>query len=99
MRSLTRIFRLWPAWVLSIATLMVVYAVAPQQLPLLAYKAAFVTFGAINGYWLHVWTMGHIADGRSGADDTMTGTPRDEHPRWRRTVYMVGTAIAYALAA
>ena len=43
--------------------------------------------------------MGHIADGRSGADDTMTGTPRDEHPRWRRTVYMVGTAIAYALAA
>lgn len=102
MAALKRIFRLWPAWILSIATLMVVYAVAPQQLPLLAYKAAFVTFGAINGYWLHVWTMGHLTDfdaPESISELTLTGVGVDQNGRWRRAVYMVGTAMAYALAA
>lgn len=96
--QLKAIFRLWPAWILSFATLMVVYAVAPQQLPLLAYKASFVTFGAITGYWLHVWTMGHIPEPAS--DDTVQlGNLRYEHGKWRRTVYMVGGMVAFALAA
>lgn len=89
MASFKKIFRLWPAWVLSLAMLMVVYALAPQQLSLLAYKAAFVTIGAINGYWLHVWTLGHIVD----------SVDFDQPERWRRTGFMIGTALAYALAA
>lgn len=95
LKTFGRVFRLWPAWILSIAMLMIVYAVAAQQLPLLAYKAAFVTFGAINGYWLHVWTLGHIDE---DSDVTRFGGA-DQHERWRRTAYMVGGALAYALAA
>lgn len=94
MLTFTRIFRLWPAWILSVAMLMIVYAVAPQQLPLLAYKAAFVTFGAINGYWLHVWTLGHIDDNETAFKEDV-----NQHERWRRAVYMVAIALAFAMAA
>jgi hypothetical protein len=87
-RTMARAVRLWQAWVVSIAVFAVLYAVAPQQIPLTLYKVSMCTMGGIIGYWVHVWCFGHIED---NAGDV-------EHAKWRRTAFMVGGMVALALA-
>lgn len=85
------LFRMWPAWLISFVLLIVIYQVAPQQIGLIAYKALFLTLGAVVGYWVHVWSLGHITDELS-AD-------QHNHAAYRRTAFVVGAMIAFALAA
>lgn len=85
------LFRMWPAWIVSIILLAIIYQVAPQQIGLIAYKALFLTLGAVVGYWVHVWSLGHITD-------ELTNTQRN-HAMYRRTIFVVGAMIAFALAA
>lgn len=86
-----RVFRMWEAWVASICLLMIVAAIAPQQLGVIAYKFVFITLGAVAGYWVHVWGFGHIGDTLEGANM--------QHAKWRRVVFMVGGMMAASLAA
>jgi len=89
---LSKVFRMWPAWIVSVGLLLVLYHVAPQQIGVIAYKALFLTLGAVIGYWTHVWALGHIID---------DGMPEAEkqHAKYRRTAFVVGAMIAFALAA
>lgn len=86
-----KLFRMWPAWLISLILIAVIYEVAPQQLGLIAYKALFLTLGAVVGYWVHVWCLGHIGDELKGN--------ALQHARYRRTAFIVGAMIAFALAA
>lgn len=86
-----KLFRMWPAWLVSFALLLIIYQVAPQQIGLIAYKALFLTLGAVVGYWVHVWSLGHISD-------DLTPSQRN-HAMYRRTAFVVGAMIAFALAA
>lgn len=90
-RTLGRAVRLWQAWVVTIAVFAVLYAVAPQQIPLTLYKVSMCTMGAIVGYWVHVWCFGHIEDIHEDAAAL-------EHAKWRRSAYMIGGMLALALA-
>lgn len=83
-----RAVRLWQAWLITLVLLGTIYVIAPQQIGLLAYKSVFLTLGGVIGYWVHTWTFGHIEVGCG-----------DEQEKWRRTVYMVGGMLAFALAA
>lgn len=89
-RTMARAVRLWQAWVVTIAVFAVIYAVAPQQIPLALYKVSMCTMGGIAGYWMHVWVFGHI-EGIDCAEEMAQA-------KWRRTAYMVGGMIALALA-
>jgi len=91
MRSLGKLFRLWPAWIVSILLVYVIYAVAPQQIPVTMYKALVLTLGGIIGFWLHVWVEGHV-DELQEAHDRQRALDR-------RALYCVGGMIAFALAA
>jgi len=86
-----RVLRMWPAWIISMALMVVIYIVAPQQIGLIAYKALFLTLGAVIGYWVHVWSLGHIKDDIS--------RDNQQHAAYRRTAFVVGSMIAFALAA
>lgn len=88
---LRRVLRMWPAWIISVLLLVVIFFVAPQQIGLIAYKALFLTLGAVIGYWVHVWSLGHIGDDLSMANQ--------QQAAWRRTAFVVGSMIAFALAA
>lgn len=88
---ISKTLRMWPAWVVSLLLLAVIYEVAPQQLGLIAYKALFLTLGAVVGYWVHVWALGHVSD---SANEKQL-----QHARYRRTAFIVGAMIAFALAA
>lgn len=89
---ISKIFRMWPAWLVSLGLLVVLYQVAPQQIGVVAYKALFLTLGAVIGYWTHVWALGHITD------DGLTEEGK-QHARYRRTAFVVGAMVAFALAA
>lgn len=86
-----KLFRMWPAWLVSAALLVTVYYIAPQQIGVIAYKAVFLTLGAVVGYWIHVWSLGYIGD-----DLNVSSM---QHAAWRRAVFIVGAMIAFALAA
>lgn len=90
--TISKIFRMWPAWLVSVALLLILYHVAPQQIGVVAYKALFLTLGAAIGYWTHVWALGHITD------DGLTEEGK-QHARYRRTAFVVGAMVAFALAA
>ena len=91
MTMLRNSFRLWPAWIATLVLLGLVAVIAPQQIGVIAYKFIFLTGGAIAGYWVHVWTFGHITHD----DDSEYLEPG----KWRRTVFMTAGMIAAALAA
>lgn len=83
-----RIFRLWPAWIITLGLFVVVYAVAQAQIPVILFKAMMVTLGGIIGFWFHIWTFGHIGD--------QTETP--EREKDRRMMLIGFGMIALALA-
>lgn len=91
MRWFGKLFRLWPAWMVTVVLTWVIYSVSPQQVPVTLYKVLLLTAGAILGFWAHVWAEGHI--------DELTTKPLQEAARNRRMGYMVGGMIAFALAA
>lgn len=83
--------RLWQAWLATFALLALVAYVAPQQIPLIAYKAAFVGIGGLGGYWLDRWTFPPIR-----AEHTQV---EKRHGMYRRAGLMVGGMIAAGLGA
>lgn len=89
-RFFGRLLRLWPAWVVTLGLLMIVYAVARAQIPVTLYKAMMVTLGGIIGFWFHVWSFGHI-----GESQTEGVAEREKD---RRALLIVGGMIALALA-
>lgn len=44
--------RLWGWLLITLALLLCVWAIAPQQLPVSLYKLSLVTLAAVVGYWL-----------------------------------------------
>lgn len=49
------ILRMWQAWLISIALLVVIYYLQPQRVGVLLYKTFFITWGAAMGYWIDRW--------------------------------------------
>lgn len=90
MQMIKRMFRMWPAWVVSLCMFMLVYALAPQQISNVVFKVMCITVGAIVGYWVHVWGFGHIGEEMEHAVL--------QHSKWRRTAFMIGGMIAFSLA-
>lgn len=80
------LFRLWPAWIASIILLAIIHVIAPQQVGLLVYKTAFITWAAICGYWVYRWVE---LDPDDGSDAR----------HLRRCLYVCITMLAFALAA
>lgn len=91
LRWFEKLFRLWPAWIMTIALTWVIYAISPQQVPVTLYKVLLLTAGAILGFWAHVWAEGHV--------DELTTKAMQEAAKTRRMGYIVGGMIAFALAA
>ena len=91
LRWFGKLFRLWPAWIMTIGLTWVIYSVSPQQVPVTLYKVLLLTAGAILGFWAHVWAEGHV-------DELATKTLQDAAKN-RRMGYIVGGMIAFALAA
>jgi hypothetical protein len=44
--------RLFSLFFLTIAAFLLLYFIAPQQLPVMLYKATLVVFAALVGYWI-----------------------------------------------
>ncbi len=61
-RMLREVFRLWQVWVVQLLCIWIVYAVAPQQLPLLAYKVSVMCTGGLLLFWIDRWLFGKIED-------------------------------------
>jgi hypothetical protein len=51
------LFRMWPAWVISLTLLVVIYYSNPQQIGVLLYKTSFISWGAVMGYWVDRWVF------------------------------------------
>lgn len=88
-RFFAKLFRMWPAWVISIALLVGIYYISPAQIGVTAAKALSITMGAVLGFWAHVWCFGHI-------DDLAITTQETE--RNRRAFLMGMGMVAFALA-
>lgn len=84
-------FRLWQVWLLTFVLLGFVYWIAPQQLPLIAYKGAFIGIGGLGGYWLDRWTFPAIRGEASSIEK--------RHAMYRRASLMVGGMLATGLGA
>jgi hypothetical protein len=54
------VFRLWQVWVLQLICIWIVHAVAPQQLPILAYKVSVMCTGGLLLFWFDRWLFGKI---------------------------------------
>jgi hypothetical protein len=85
------VLRLWQAWLATIVLLVVVFAVAPQQVPIVAYKGALITLGAISGFWLDRWVFPKIRS-ETNAIDRM-------HAMYRRAALMAAGMLAFGLGA
>lgn len=86
-----KLFRLWPAWIITLGLAWVIYSVSPQQVPVTIYKVLLLTAGAILGFWCHIWAEGHI--------DELQTKSAQEWAKNRRVAYIVGGMVAFALAA
>ncbi len=49
--------RMWPAILLTVASLAAVALVAPQQIPIVLYKVSLVLLAGTAGYWLDRWAF------------------------------------------
>ncbi|MCC6380464.1 MAG: hypothetical protein IT519_16735 [Burkholderiales bacterium] len=83
--------RLWQAWLATFALLALVWWVAPQQIPLIAYKCAFIGTGGLGGYWLDRWTFPAIR--------AEIGDVERRHAMYRRAGLMIGGMLAAGLGA
>ena len=83
--------RLWQVWLVQLVCIAIVHAVAPQQLPLLAYKVSVMATGGLFMFWVDRWLFGKIED-----DD-----PEEwRHRRmWMRVAAVCTGVLAAALAA
>lgn len=89
-RWIGKLFRLWPAWVLTIGLMYAVYIFAPQQVPVALFKVMNLTLGIIIGFWASVWGEGHI---------DILPAKEQEGARNRRALLMAAGMVALALAA
>jgi hypothetical protein len=91
-RGLARdVFRLWQVWVLQLICIWIVHAVAPQQLPILAYKVSVMCTGGLLLFWIDRWLFGKIDD--DGPEDWRL------RRMWMRVVAVCTGVLAAALAA
>jgi hypothetical protein len=85
LRALVRgALQLWQAWIVTAALLAAVYAIAPQQVGIVAYKGVFITLGGILGFWLDCWTF---------------DPARTIGEQWRRAGLMAAAMLAFGLGA
>lgn len=49
--------RMYPAWIFVLALLAALYHLAPQQLPVVAYKVVLVLLAGVAGYLLDRWAF------------------------------------------
>ena len=89
-RRVAGMFRLWPAWLITIALVAFLFIYASQQVPLTAFKAVNLTLGMLLGFWGHIWGEGHI-------DDLPISMRNDA--KHRRALLMAAGMIAFAMAA
>lgn len=78
----------WQTWLVTLAMLVAVYFIAPQQITILPYKALAIGLGGMGGFWLFFSIEGDIGC----MDDD-----RQEAARYRRAAMMVGGMLAIAL--
>ena len=55
--------RMWPAILLTAASLAAVALVAPQQIPVVLYKLALILLAGTAGYWLDRWAFPYSRPG------------------------------------
>lgn len=44
--------RMWDWWLTSVVLVALIYWIAPQQLPVMAYKMVLVSIAAVLAYWI-----------------------------------------------
>jgi len=88
-RATKEVTRLWPVWLVTFGLLGIVYAIAPQQIGIIAYKVALIGLGAVAGYWLDRWAFPPIR--------SETSASGREHAMYRRAALMAAGMLACVL--
>lgn len=57
MGEVVKFLREWPLHFITLVLVGAIYIIAPQQLGLLAYKAALITLPTIIVYWIARWVL------------------------------------------
>lgn len=82
----------WPLHITTVILIGVVYVIAPQQLGLLAYKAALITLPTIIVYWISRWVLHLDVDKLDSGDLT-------SEDQWHLVLLICAAMLAAGLAA
>lgn len=83
------LFRMWPAWIVSVGLLVAIYYLQPQQVGVLMYKTFFISWGATIGYWVDRWLAPY---------DRPHLSVNPEAAELRRCYIVCASMLAFALA-
>ena len=95
----TRVRMLWCA-VYALAGLAAVWAISPQQLPVIVYKINLILLASVAGYWLDRWAFPYARPDRFLTPD---GEVKVNHKRvfgaalLRRAIIMAGAMLAVGM--
>jgi hypothetical protein len=80
---------------LAVILIVLIWYIAPAQLPVILYKLALVTLAAVLGYWLdrHMFPYARPMESILHFEPTI-----QRYREYRRVAFVVGTMIAFALA-
>ena len=100
--KISRVMRIRMLWcaLYSLATLGVVWALSPQQLPVIVYKVNLILLASVAGYWLDRWAFPYARPDRFLTAD---GDVKVNHKRvfgaalLRRAIIMAGAMLAVGM--